>query len=451
MNLRLAFLIVVVLGIAQGGLAQNSLLHESLTIQTRPGNEVRGAPEFPPLPSRTGVGFGSAGRSSVSSAGQPGKGAATGKRRFPVCGPSAAINTMVCYGLDTGSLLGEFPIPGALSTTPVFFEESWLFGTSEGFLVRTNRVIGGQVNPFFENSRLPAFWGAEARKEMAAMRKNSIPAEYKWAFYTSAEFTGTPIVVNNVVLALASNQFLYALDWNTGRVLWTLRLAPDASMRLLGDSLALLPGRKEGEVAVGTSEGLFLGVSVANGQVQWRHRMPTAPGERFHAAMAKAKPLDRSLLLTSAEGVIQKVAVERCHSEGSDGSGRCAGDSRFVEWSYSIGTTFTPVVSGNRVLVGGEDGSVVMLDGGRSGALMWRKPLFHLPVVAMTSLPAQSPEYVLVVSASGEVVLLDFSGKVRGVIAPLGVPVGEFIAGRSGDEACLSFSIPGLRCFSIAY
>jgi hypothetical protein len=347
--------------------------------------------------------------------------------------------------------VGEFPTPGVLSTTPVFVDDSWLFGTSEGFLIRTNRVIGGQAMPFLENSRLPAFWGAESRKEMALMRKNSLPAEYKWAFYTTAEFTGTPIVVNNVVLALASNQFLYALDLATGRVLWTLRLAPDTSMRLLGDSVALVPGRKEGEVAVGTSEGLFLGVSIANGQVQWRHRLPTVPGERFHTALAKAKPFDRSLLLASAEGIVQKVAVERCLSDGGDAGGRCAGDTRFVEWSYAAGTTFAPVVSGNRVLIGGEDGSVVLLDGGRAGALVWRKHLFNLPVVAMATLPAQAPEYLLAVSASGEVTLLDFAGKIRGAIAPLGVPVGEFLPGRNGDEVCLSFAIPGLRCFSISY
>lgn len=394
----------------------------------------------------------------------------------PACGPSPSFNTLVCYNLLGGERLDELPIPGALSTTPIFFDGTWIFGTTQGFFIRTEGT-SVRTTPSLGGSHT-AFWGGAARRSMQILRNRTanstakstaslsaggaqvpgsgagpsggdsgalpkgatptteglaqnaafLPLGWKWFHTGSAEFIGTPIVSGSLVYALSANQFLHAFDLVTGRLVWTSRLAPEAPLRLSGAALTATPR----EILVGTDEGAVLAFDPKDGTAIWRYLVNSQSEDKFRAIVASPLVLGRSMVVSNAESATQRVSL----------------DGRTVEWSYPVGSIAQVRADESAVYLAGTDGSVTSLES-RAGTLRWK--VLASPDSPIASVFVSRKKNVLFVATKkGEVSILDLKrGHTLSRLTQVGDVVGEFFAipGEVSD-VCLGFSHAALRCYA---
>ncbi len=360
------------------------------------------------------------------------------------CGPSAAVNTLTCRSLPSARFAVDIPTPGFVSSTPLFFEDSWIVGTTKGFLVRFRKQQGMDGFAPQLRSEFLGFWGSESRKVMNKARgSESERLGFQWSYYLGSEVVGSPVVFEKTVFALAANQFLYAIDVATGQPRWTLRLAPDSTLRL--EALSLVPLFGRGELLVGTAEGALMAVSAKTGAVSWRHRLESVSGERFRTIVAKPLVLDKGVVVSSAEGVTELLGFGKCSKDDSN----CVADDRAIEWKYLLGSVASARSFDSGIALGGSEGSVVLLDP-RNGALRWRVSVFSGAAVAsMAVVSASGKDFLAVAAVDGSMVLLDKFGRTADALSAVGEVVGEFFPGHEANEICLSYATPGFRCFGV--
>jgi|GEM_PF-651605 len=362
----------------------------------------------------------------------------------PVCGPSPHMNTLACHNLATGEALEEFPIPGSVSTQPLFFDGSWFFGTTKGFFIRTDGtslrstpLLGG------ENTGL---WGAGARRMMRGLRprtaldgpetpsdatsvfRNGPHSGWRWYATSSFEYVGTPLVFGSQVFVLTANQYLLSLDVQTGKTVWSVRLAPESSLRVSASPLSATAK----EILVGTDDGQLMGLNPKDGAVLWRYVIPARGDERFKAITAAPLVTGRSVVFSNVESLTTRLSL----------------DGRTVEWSYPMGTVAQVRSDDASLYVAGTDGSVAALDA-RTGVLRWKVVVSaDTPLASLQLL--RKKEMLLVANKKGALFALDLrSGRQLAQTFPVGEPVGEFISGYAESDACLTYSNEGLRCYLV--
>jgi outer membrane protein assembly factor BamB len=360
----------------------------------------------------------------------------------PACGPSPETNTMQCVNLATGEPLDSFPIPGTVSTQPLFVDGSWFFGTTAGFFIRTEGsslastpLMGGENIGFWGSysrqmekglkPRTPID-GPETPADVSAQYRGAPRRGWKWYATSSAEFVGSPVVFGSNLYVLTAQQYLLALNLQTGQTEWSVRLAPEASLRLSSSALTATAR----EILVGTEEGHVLALSPKDGAILWRHVIPARGDERFRSVVAAPLVLGRSVLFSNAESQTTKLSL----------------DGKTVEWSYPAGSVAQLRADESSVYLGGQEGAVTALES-RTGALKWKVALSsEAPLASLWVVKDQN--YLLAVNKKGTVFLLDrLSGKTLFEKRLIADVVGEFFAGYGDSEACLTFSNSSLRCF----
>lgn len=410
-----------------------------------------------PLPARTSASFGgpvdtrgislaTVGRYAVSQSVAAGTllDGSVSLAALPYCGPSPVMNTLACYNAFTGELTDEFPLPGTISATPIFFDGSWFLGTSKGFFVRTEGtglrstpVIGGRQKVFWGGESLQAMRALRPRTSLDGPEKPDAPSAvyrtgerqgWRWHHTAAAEFVGTPVIQGNMIYALSANQYLYAFELTSGRVAWTARLAAESPLRLMGVSLAATSK----EVIVGTDEGVVQGLDPQRGGVLWRHALPLRGQDRFRAIVASPLIVGRSFIVSNAESMTQRVSL----------------DGRAVEWSFPVGSVAQARSDETAVYIGGQDGSVASLES-RSGALRWKMAVSRDTPIASVFL-VRKHNSLLIANKKGAITLLDApTGKILAQTAPVGDAVGEFFTGHGESDACLAYSNGGFRCYAV--
>jgi outer membrane protein assembly factor BamB len=380
----------------------------------------------------------------------------------PVCGNSPEQNTMICFDLNrNGQYIASYPVPGSLSTTPIFADNSWLIGTAKGFLVRVDANKENKYLPTLGNTNT-ALWGTYSRKYMASFRPKPIYTEQgkpttpvvpntnenketttlspgiKWVFPSSSEFVGTPIIHNGFVYIFSASQYLQALDWNTGKLAWALRLAPDVNLRLASNALVVTPS----EVIVGSDLGMLLILNPKNGSILWSWKIPGATPtqreqtqlpagpDRFESIVAQPLLNERNLIVSNAESMTQNISL----------------DSKTAVWSYPIGSVAQAKRFKESIFIGSSTGKIISLNY-QSGDLLWSTKITDDSSPIMSLFITKS-EVILAATSRGQIFMIDpISGKVLAKNLPIGETNGEFFAGYDNADACISFSQNGFRCF----
>lgn len=363
---------------------------------------------------------------------------------LPVCGQAAELNTFGCWDLTTGEVLADIPLPGQVTTVPQYFEGSWFVGTSRGFFIRME-ANGPFLTPSFGiDSQL--FHGPDARSTMKALARGSLSrssgtqdfvsrfqGSWKWFATANAEFVGTPQFGNKQVFAVTANQSLNAYELDTGKLNWSVRIAPEAQLRLDTTSLLLT----ERGLLVGTSDGYLLLIDSTSGQIKWRHTLTTRPTDRFTAVVGTPLLVGNSVIVSNAESVTQRVNL----------------DSKAVEWSYPVGSVTQPKYDEGFVYIAGSDGTLSKIDL-LKGERAWRSSKLSNDV--LTSLTLQKMHSIAILAdAAGQLFVLPMNGPhagklvSRGEAANFGAVVGDFFAGRANlNEVCLSYRTPAVKCWN---
>jgi hypothetical protein len=372
-----------------------------------------------------------------------------------ICGPSPNTNSMNCFDLKhNGVYAGSFPVPGMLSSTPVFYENSWLIGTAKGFLMRVNSMPSNRNLPALGLENIN-FWGGNSRAFMASFRPKPIytdnqqasssekaaspmPAEVKWILPTSSPFVGTPLIKNGIAYLFSANQYFQAIDWNTGKDLWSIRLAPDTTLKLNSTAMAAT----DSELIVGNSLGTVLILNPNDGSVLWTIQIPQADSnqrsqtklpagpDKFSSIVAAPLVFGRNMVVSNAESMTQNISL----------------DSKSVLWSYPMGSVAqAQLYQDQSVILGSENGHVISLDA-NTGSVNWDSELTNLSPI--TSLFITKSNAILAATNRGKIFMLDpKDGHVLSHNYSIGEVNGEFFAGYQGESACLSFAMEGFRCF----
>jgi WD40 repeat protein len=363
----------------------------------------------------------------------------------PVCGQAADFNTFGCWNLTGGEALADIPLPGQLTTLPQYFDGSWFVGTSRGFFIRLE-ANGPYLTPSFGiDSEL--FHGPDARSTMKALsRRNAsvtsseeqsfvarFQGSWQWYATANAEFIGAPQFGNKQVFVLTANQSLNSYDLENGKLNWSVRIAPEAQLRLATASLLLT----EKGLLVGTSDGNLILVDATAGQVKWRHSVVTGAADRFAAIAAPPLLVGNSIIISNAESVTQRLNL----------------DTKAIEWSFPVGSVAQPRYDEGFVFVAGSDGAVHKLDV-RTGERAWRSDKLSNNVLVSVYLQKMH-NVAFVADSVGQISVLQMAGneagRFVGATAPssLGPVIGDFFAGRSElNEICLSYKTPGVNCWS---
>jgi len=362
----------------------------------------------------------------------------------PVCGQAAEFNTFGCWNLSGGEALSDIPMPGQLTTLPQFFDGSWFVGTSRGFFIRLE-ANGPYLTPSFGiDSDL--FHGPDARSTMKALSRRSMVSSseeqsfvarfqgsWQWYATANAEFVGTPQFGNKQVYVLTANQSLNSYDIESGKLNWSVRIAPEAQLRLATGSLLLT----EKGLLVGTSDGHVLLIDGNSGQVKWRHSLATGAADRFAAIAAAPLLVGNSVIISNAESVTQRLNLE----------------TKVVEWSFPVGSVAQPRYDEGFVLIAGSDGIVHKIDV-RTGERAWRSGKLSSNVLLSVYLQKRH-NVAFVADSMGQVSVIHMAGSHAGQLAgatpptSFGPVVGDFFTGRSElNEVCLSYKTPGLNCWS---
>lgn len=371
----------------------------------------------------------------------------------PFCGPSPRTNTMNCFDFTHhGLYLGSFPIPGRVSSTPIYFENSWLIGTSKGFLMRVEADKNNRNLPKLGGESVD-LWGSRSREVMANLKPKPvyledsnvssqtipviIPQGVKWVFPASSSFIGTPVVKNGLVYVCSASQYLQAFNWDTGKLMWAVRLAPSTNLRL--DSEALIV--TESFVVVGNSLGTLLVLNPINGSLLWSWQVSSANDEqrtqtslpagpdKFSGIVAQPLLVDNMIIVSNAESMTQSLGLETHH----------------LIWSYPVGSVAKTQPYKDSVLLGTSHGKVVSLNKA-NGRVNWKTTLTDSsPVI---SLFLTQNDVLLAATRTGQVFMLEpTTGQILAHNFPIGEVNGEFFPGFEKAQACLNFAANGVRCF----
>ena len=235
----------------------------------------------------------------------------------------------------------------------------------------------------------------------------ALPLELKWEFATRDMVYSSPAVANGAVFVGSTDHRLYALDAESGSVLWSY----DAAAEVRSSPCVLA-----GKVIFADTAGRLHAVDQDSGRGLWRHDVEACPdcsvrgdGERAFigtsvGTLLAFQPTDgKRLWQAKLDGEVEasaaydggRVAI------GTPASGlvllNAADGSRQWQWRVEGGLHGSPVLTDGRLVVGSGDGRVELLD--TDGSLIWTSFLRS----DIQCSPAVGHGRVVIGSADGEV------------------------------------------------
>lgn len=370
-----------------------------------------------------------------------------------VCGPSPYINTLNCFSTKFKNYSASVPIPGDLSTTPVFIDDHWIIGTAKGFLFKVKADLKNNGIPTITPSTTE-LWGSESRQIIESFAPKTIyknPSEtdeqarknnkgnnaqtenYEWIFPTSSPFTGTPVIHNKIVYGITQNQTLQAIDYDNGKLIWSMKVGKQASLYLANHSINV----KDSRLLVASNRGDLYLLNSQNGDVIAQTTVGTARDQENRFPSIVAAPLytdDNHILVSNSISITQKLSL----------------DSLETTWSYPEGSVNTPLkLNSSTVILLTTDGNAVSLDSA-SGATNWKTNLELLSPIS-TGILTNDNKTILIATQRGELIAVDSnSGKILTQNRAIGSVVGDFFPlAQHPDQSCLSFSTASFRCFKV--
>ena len=170
-------------------------------------------------------------------------------------------------------------------------------------------------------------------------------------------FTERPFVMaGTTLLALTSTQLLYALDFQSGKVLWLY----DGGFP---EGMSVRPGASpivnENEVIFGITSGELLAINLQAGKLVWRHN-PSYKESRFHDVVGQLIVKDQRLLVTRYDGFVASIDISNASKQ----------DFKTI-WSDEVSGITTSSFRDGRIYVGCINGDTYAYDSS-TGRRIWR-------------------------------------------------------------------------------
>lgn len=371
-----------------------------------------------------------------------------------ICGPaphSEGANELVCLSQTTGEVLDRLPLPGELSAAPLFHNGSWILATTKGFLFRT-AGLSERGTPVLgaENA---SFWGARSRARMGHLRDiyrkvssgdqaagsspsataptnlEYVQSGWSWFHWSSAAFTSPLLVQGTRIVALTSNQFVYSVDFESGKIAWAQRIGTNEDLQIQSRSLAV----SSRFVIAGTADGNLAFLSPSTGKVEFQVEIPKGVRNRFVGVVAQPLVAGQRIVASNASSSTVMVNERTQRSE----------------WSLPVGSIASPQRSGESVFLGTVEGKILKVDLQSGKVLQERQIVFGEPITSLAILKAAGEDTLLVAQRNGVIRAIrtvDLSDGQE--FLSQGVIFGEFIRAETSESVCITTTLGMVRCFA---
>ncbi len=213
---------------------------------------------------------------------------------------------MMCINSQTGKSIWSFKAAGRIESTPTYYKNSIIFGSSDTYVYRLDIKNGDDIwaykarysvcssvlvlndkvyshDVIFDSFCLDAtsgekLWNSSdggsassptctidgrylflGHNEFTCIDTNT--GKTKWHFTTKGEIDSSPATYNSVVVFGCDDGNIYCLQQETGALMWKYRT---------GDEINSSPCIYKSKVYIGTKEGYFLCLDLGNGKKLWQ-------------------------------------------------------------------------------------------------------------------------------------------------------------------------------------
>lgn len=220
----------------------------------------------------------------------------------------------------------------------------------------------------------------------------------RWSHYGGAPIAARPTVYDDVVYVANVDDVVYALDLDSGELLWRFARPPDPSreseLTLYG---APPPVVVDDLLLLGFSDGALLALDRGTGEQQWERRV----GEGRYPDLIGEPVVDGGDVFIAGFSE-PLVSLDL--------------DTRNVRWRLDVGGAAAPLVDGPLVYHGGTDGKLRAIDR-LTGAIIWE---WDSETTGALTRPEAVAGGLLVASSDGGLYLIDAgSGKLTWEYEPL--------------------------------
>lgn len=204
-----------------------------------------------------------------------------------------------------------------------------------------------------------------------------------WNYALNSESTTAPTVQGQFVFHLAMNGTLYALEKESGRVLWVKSRPIKSSLTIRGSTQPIF---YNGKVYVGHSDGFFAAYNAADGAVVWEKQL--SERNKFNDIDARPLITDSCILVASFAEALHCLDKE----------------TGAIRWSMTEAGSSRPLYAVGSEVVFATDNGIYLVDGtsGKIKKLHKNKPHVGIPTGAV---PYKS--WLVVGFSEGPLVLMD--------------------------------------------
>lgn len=264
-------------------------------------------------------------------------------------------NNLYAVELQSGEINWKFATKGAIQSTPAIYNSTILFTSMDGSFYAIDKNSGKEKWTFKT--------GGE--KQYAAVNlfgfdTKGIEGADPWDFYLSS-----PIVKDDVIYFGSGDSHIYALDVNSGALVWTYKT---------GNVVHSSPAIENGIVYCGSFDGNLYALDAKTGDEKWVFE--GGKDEKYKLMVGiQASPTvqDNIVYFGSRDAYVYAVEAK---------SGK-------LKWKKKFGNSWMPssvAVSGNKLFVGSSDArkffTVSKADGNIVDSLITKSFTFSSPTVA---------------------------------------------------------------------
>ncbi len=253
------------------------------------------------------------------------------------------------------------------------------FARGSGRQLWSKQIKNGSEGLYFDGEGGLFFGGNDGRFYSVDLQSGKLD----WNYPLNSESTAAPTVQGKYVFHMAMNGTLYALEKDTGRVLWVKTKSLKTNLTVRGTAQ---PVYADGKVYAGHADGIFTAYNAHDGAVLW---------ERQLSDKAKFNDIDSRPVVTNECILVATYAESLFCLDKQTGSTR---------WMLTEGGSARPIFAQDREVYYAAENGVMIIDltSGKVKKNHKNKPGVGIPTGAI---PYKS--FLLVGYSEGPLVLMD--------------------------------------------
>jgi outer membrane protein assembly factor BamB len=254
---------------------------------------------------------------------------------------------------------------------------------------RWTRQLGGEIKSSATPAGRTILVGTYSHE---LIRLDAATGEPAWTFTADDRVHGSPCVVGDQVAIAGCDGQVRFIGLADGKQRASVAVMKNDAVPTVLTNFAVAPAHRDGVIYVGSMDGQPLAVRVADGALLWKRALlPAGSEEGFYASAAVGAG---AVVATTLGNAIMRL-------DPATGT---------MVWTHKAGGGIrsSPVIAGDRVVVGGDDGVLLVLD------LADGMPVWHFAAgAAFHASPAIAGDLLVIGTMDGAVYGFTLGGKAK--------------------------------------